>query len=61
MTLINFIMEQSECHSAQDKLLLPDLISSVLFSCNRGAPDNASGELFLPKMLLSNRLQGYKC
>lgn len=61
MTLINFITERSERHSARDKLMLPDLISSVLFPCNRGAPDSASGELFLPKMLLSNQLQGYKC
>lgn len=61
MALINFITEQSECHSAWDKLTLPDLVPSILLPCNRGASDNASGEPFLPKMLLSNQLQGYKC
>lgn len=61
MTLINFIMERSKGHSARDKFMLPDLISSILFPCKRGAPDNASGEPFLPKTLLSNQLQGYKC
>lgn len=61
MTLINFIMERSECRSAQDKFTLPDLISSLLFPGNRGAPDSASGEPFLPKTLLSDQLQGYKC
>lgn len=61
MPLINFITERSERHSARDKLMLPDLVSSVPFPCNTGAPDSASGELFLPKTLLSNQLQGYKC
>jgi len=61
MTLINFITERSERRSALDRLVLPDLISSVLFPCNRGVPDRASGEPFLPKALLSNQLQGYKC
>lgn len=31
MTLINFITERSERHSAQGKLTLPDLISTGLF------------------------------
>lgn len=61
MTLINFITERSERRSAQGELTLPDLVSSAPFPCNRGEPDNASGEPFLPPALPSDRLQGYKC
>lgn len=61
MTLINFIIEWSEHHSAQGKLTLPDLISSSLFPATQELPMAHQVSRSSQRQLLSNQLQGYKC
>lgn len=61
MTLINFITEWSEHHSAQGKLTLPDLISSDLFPATQELPMAHQVSPSSQRQLLSNQLQGYKC
>lgn len=61
MTLINFIIEWSQHHSAQGKLTLPDLISSSLFPATQELPMAHQVSRSSQRQLLSNQLQGYKC
>lgn len=61
MTLINFITERSERHSAQGKLTLPDLISTGLFPATQELLMAHQVSRSSQRQLLSNQLQGYKC